>query len=233
MSASASTSTFADRRDAGRRLAERLVGLVGEDLVVLGLPRGGVTVAAEVARRLDAPLDVVVVRKLGVPGHAELAMGAIGEGGVRVLDARLVGHLGVRPDELGALEERERVELDRRVARVRAVRAAEPLAGRVVVIVDDGIATGATARAACAVVRARGPRRVVLAVPVAPPHWDRRLGDAADAYVAVATPEVFAAVGQFYVDFRPVTDDEVLAALRAPGEEPTPDGRSSRHPRGP
>ncbi len=207
-------SLFTDRRDAGRRLARRLAHLAGTpDLVVVGLPRGGVPVAAEVARVLGAPLDVIVVRKLGVPFQPELGMGAIGEDGVRVLNDEVVRLAGVREAEIARVEARERIELERRATRFRAGRARVPLAGRSVLIVDDGVATGSTARAACLVARAEGAVRVVLAAPVAPTEWVARLGDVADELVAVATPESFAAIGQFYDDFSQTSDEEVIACL--------------------
>ena len=159
---------FVDRRDAGRRLAERLMSLRGEDAVVLGLPRGGVPVAFEVARALGAPLDVILVRKLGVPFQPELAMGAIGEGGARVVNDEVLRRAGVTPSELAEVEHREQAELDRRARRYRGGRPPVGLTGRTAVVVDDGIATGSTARAACLVARAQGAARVVLAVPVAP-----------------------------------------------------------------
>jgi putative phosphoribosyl transferase len=205
---------FDDRVDAGRRLASRLTHLHG-DCVVVGLPRGGVPVAAEVAATLDAPLDVIVVRKLGVPSQPELGMGAIGEGGVRIVNEDIVRETGVRLEELDAVERRERAELDRRVDRYRGGRAAVALAGRTVIVVDDGIATGSTARAACAIVRALGATKVVLAVPVAPPRWADDLGDAADELVCVATPEPFRAIGPWYRDFTQTSDDEVVTALAA------------------
>ncbi|WP_214369179.1 phosphoribosyltransferase [Pseudonocardia sp. H11422] len=204
---------FLDRVDAGRRLATRLGALRGEDVVVLGLPRGGVPVAFEVARELDAPLDVIVVRKLGVPFQPELAMGALGEGGVRVLDRDTVRLARVGAGELAAVEERERAELQRRAARFRGGRPRIPLAGKTAVVVDDGIATGSTARAACEVARAQGAARVVLAVPVAPPGWERRLRSAADELVCVATPSPFDAIGRWYLDFSQTSDEEVLACL--------------------
>src|SRR5664280_2598769 len=204
---------FADRVDAGRRLAAKLGPLQGEDLVVVGLPRGGVPVALEVARALDAPLDVIVVRKLGVPFQPELGMGAIGEGGVRVLNAGVVRLARVSSDELAAVEQRERVELERRARRFRGDRPPVRLDGKTVVVVDDGIATGSTARAACQVARAQGAARIVLAVPVAPPDWTDRLAGDADAFVCVDTPEPFFGVGQFYADFSQTTDDEVTACL--------------------
>ena len=182
---------FTDRGDAGRRLAARLEHLRGEPVVVLGLPRGGVPVALEVARALGAPLDVIVVRKLGVPCQPELGMGAVGEDGVRVINREVVREAGVGADELAAVQAREQARVEARAARYRVHRPREPLAGRVAVIVDDGIATGSTARAACQVARAHGAARVVLAVPVAPPGWQARIAGAADELVCVATPRGF------------------------------------------
>ncbi|HET7487802.1 MAG TPA: phosphoribosyltransferase family protein [Acidimicrobiales bacterium] len=206
---------FVDRIEAGRRLAGALEHLEAEDVVVLGLPRGGVPVALEVALALDAPLDVIVVRKLGVPFQPELAMGAIGEGGVQIVNDEVVHAAGVRRAELAVVEARERAELDRRARRFRGGRTPVHLDGRTVVVVDDGIATGSTARAACQVARAHGAARVVLAVPVAPPGWAERMGDDADEYVAVTTPSPFLAIGQFYDDFSPTTDEEVVECLDA------------------
>jgi putative phosphoribosyl transferase len=203
---------FDDRADAGRRLAQRLEHLRG-GCVVVGLPRGGVVVAAEVARALDVPLDVIVVRKLGVPFQPELAMGAIGEGGVRVVNADIVRRAGVSERDIATIETRERHEVVRRVRRFRGDRRPLSLVGHTVVIVDDGIATGSTALAACDVVRAQGADRVVLAVPLAPPGWTRWFGDAADEYVCLATPSPFDAIGPWYRDFTQTTDDEVVAAL--------------------
>ena len=208
---------FRDRRDGGRQLADRLLHLAGEDVVVLGLPRGGVPVAAEVAARLGAPLDVIMVRKLGVPFQPELAMGAIGEGDVRVLDEEVVRVTRVTTEELRGVEGRERLELERRAHVFRGGRPRVPLAGRTAVVVDDGVATGSTARAACLVARAQGAARVVLAVPVAPAGWEARMGGVADELVAVATPEGFMAVGQFYADFHQTSDDDVVRLLRGGG----------------
>jgi putative phosphoribosyl transferase len=204
---------FANRIEAGTRLARQLTHLRGQDLVVVGLPRGGVPVAYRVAHDLGAPLDVILVRKLGVPFQPELAMGAIGEGDVRVIDEDLIRLAGISDRELARVEERERVELERRATRYRAGLQREPLAGRVVVVVDDGIATGSTARAACQVARLQGASRVVLATPVAPADWTRKLADAADELIAIDTPEPFHAIGQFYRDFSPTTDDEVVRWL--------------------
>jgi putative phosphoribosyl transferase len=204
---------FADRLDAGRRLAARLEDLRGQPVVVLGLPRGGVPVAFEVARSLDAPLDVIVVRKLGVPFQPELGMGAVGEDGIRIINDEIVRMAGISESELGEVEARERAELERRAGRFRGDRARTPLAGRTAVIVDDGIATGSTARAACQVARARGAGRVVLAVPVAPVGWTARIGRDADECIALDTPQPFRAIGQFYADFSQTSDDEVVACL--------------------
>src|ERR1017187_6639036 len=202
---------FRDRVDAGRRLAERLSYLRGEDVVVLGLPRGGVPVAFEVARALDAPLDVIVVRKLGVPFQPGLAMGAIGEEGVRIINEGVGSVAGVSGRPVDEVEARERTELEVRVRRFRGDRPPIALEGRIVVVVDDGIATGSTARAACQVARARGAARVVLAVPVAPPDWRGRLGKFADELVCLHTPDPFYAVGQFYDNFTQTSDEEVVA----------------------
>ncbi|MFE9172811.1 phosphoribosyltransferase family protein [Streptomyces kebangsaanensis] len=204
---------FMDRRDAGRRLAARLKHLKGSDVVVLGLPRGGVPVAAEAAKALGAPLDVCLVRKLGVPFQPELGMGAIGEGGVRVINEEVVRTARVTPDELAGVEARERVVLESRARRYRGGREPAPLTGRTALVVDDGVATGSTARAACRIVRARGAARVVLAVPVAPHDWTARLGADADELVCPHTPRNFYAIGQFYSDFSQTDDDEVVACL--------------------
>ena len=218
--------TFADRVDAGQRLATKLEHLRGEPLVVLGLPRGGVPVALQVAVALGAPLDVIVVRKLGVPFQPELGMGAIGEGGVRVLNDEVLRTAGVSEVEVEAVEARERAELERRARRFRGDRAPVPLAGRTAVIIDDGIATGSTARTACQVARAHGAAKVVLAVPVAPPGWERRIGSDADELVCLATPDAFFAIGQFYEDFSQTTDEEVLNCLERADRSPQALARS-------
>ncbi|WP_366452088.1 phosphoribosyltransferase family protein [Cellulomonas sp.] len=205
---------FTDRLDAGRQLATRLEHLRGQHAVVLGLPRGGVPVAFEVAQALDLPLDVIVVRKLGVPYQAELAMGAIGEGGARVLDARVLAATGVSAKDLAAIEGRERAELEERVARLRRGRDPVDLTGRIAVIVDDGIATGSTARVACEVARHLGAARVIVAVPVAPVEAARGL-PGADEVVCVWAPTEFMAVGNHYRDFSPTSDGEVIVLLDA------------------
>ncbi|GAB3258230.1 phosphoribosyltransferase family protein [Nocardioides dilutus] len=205
---------FSNRSDAGRQLVAGLTHLAGEPVVVLGLPRGGVPVAFEIARALKAPLDVIVVRKLGVPWQPELAMGAIGEEGVRVLDRRVIAAAGLSEAALRTVEQRERAELEARVERLRGARARVPLTGRVAVVVDDGIATGSTAHAACEVARRLGATRVVLASPVAPAGTTAE-ELAADELVCCAMPLGFQAVGNYYRDFSPTTDQEVVALLGA------------------
>lgn len=207
-------SIFEDRVDAGRQLGRQLRELRGQDVVVLGLPRGGVPVAFEVAAALDAPLDVIVVRKLGLPYQPELAMGAIGEGGTRVLDQRVLAQAQVSEKELEAVELRERAVLEKRVAQFRKGRTRQDLTGRIAVIVDDGIATGSTARVACRIARKLGAARVVLAVPVAPVDTLAALTEP-DEVVCLATPRHFAAVGYHYRDFSPTEDDEVVQLLDA------------------
>jgi putative phosphoribosyl transferase len=225
--------SFLDRSDAGRRLANRMLHLRGEDVVVLALPRGGVPVAAEVARALGAPLDVIVVRKLGVPVQPELGMGAIGEGDVRIINPEVVAITHVTDAEIAAVERRERAELDRRARRFRGDRPRTPLAGRTAIIIDDGIATGSTARAACQVARAQGAARVVLAVPVAPPSACTALAADADEVICLETPGHFLAIGEWYQDFSQTSDREVVSLLqraaadRAAAEAARPAGGSS------
>jgi putative phosphoribosyl transferase len=213
---------FVDRADAGRQLAARLEHLRGTHPVVLALPRGGVPVAFEVARALDAPFDVIVVRKLGVPFQPELGMGAIGEDGARVLNAAVVREAGVSSEQVAAVEQTERVELERRVRRFRGTRERLSVAGRTVIIIDDGIATGSTARAACRVARFQGAARVVLAVPVAPPESLESLRHDADEVVCIETPGHFFAIGQWYGDFSQTPDDEVVALLESAGGRKKP-----------
>jgi putative phosphoribosyl transferase len=204
---------FEDRIEAGRRLGQRLAQLEVERPVILGLPHGGVPVAAEVARILDAPLDVIVVRKLGVPFHPEYAMGAIGEGGVRFVDWRVVAEAGVTATELAQVIDKESLELRRRAARFRIAQARIDISGRVVVIVDDGIATGSTATAAIRVARDLGAKLVIVAAPVAPHDTIELLQRIADAVVVLEAPPSFRAVGQVYVDFVPTSDEEVISIL--------------------
>jgi len=214
---------FVDRSDAGRRLAEKLTHERGEDVVVLGLPRGGVPVAFEVARELQAPLDVIVVRKLGVPYQPEFAMGAVGEGGVRVINEPALRMAAVSEQELAAVERRERATLESRALRFRGRRAAVELTGRTAVLVDDGIATGSTMRAACQVARARGARRVVVAVPVAAHQALSQLHGIADEVICLQTPHAFWAVGQWYGDFAQVSDAEVADLLDRAALAATPE----------
>jgi len=216
---------FRDRREAGRRLAERLSRLRASSPLVLGLPRGGVPVAFEVAKALGAPLDVLVVRKLGVPFQPELGMGAVGEDGVRVLNPDVLRQAGVAETQLAAVEARERAAVEERAVRLRRGRPAIPLQGRTVMIVDDGLATGGTARAAVQVARARGADRVILAVPVAPPETVAALRRDADDVVAVETPEPFFAIGGWYTDFSPTPDDEVVQLLTRAGADQEIGGR--------
>lgn len=207
---------FVDRADAGRRLGARLADLARADPVVLGLARGGVVVAREVADALHAPLDVLVVRKLGHPAQPELALGALGEGGVVVIDEDLVRRLRVSRPTIESLVERESRVLEARVRRLRGERPLVDVRDRVVVVVDDGLATGSTARAALRVLRARGAARLVLAVPVGAPDTVARLRRDADEVVCLSEPRDFFAIGEHYEDFRPVEDDEVAALLAPP-----------------
>jgi putative phosphoribosyl transferase len=204
---------FRDRAAAGRFLGRRLAHLRGVGAVVLGLPRGGVPVAFEVARALRLPMDVIVVRKVGVPHVPELAMGAVGEDGVTIVNAGVVAASRVSPAELAAAQDRTRAELERRVTLLRGGRPRISLAGRIAVIVDDGLATGATARAACQVARRLGAARLVVAVPVAAHDAADAVAQTADETVCLLWSAEFAAVGRYYVDFRPTTDAEVAALL--------------------
>lgn len=203
---------FENRSDAGRQLAQRVEHLRSEHPVVLGLPRGGVPVAAVVADELDAQLDVIVVRKLGIPFQPEVAMGAIGEGGAKVLDARLIRQAGLTDAQVAAVETAERATLDARVLALRAIRPRVSLVGRTALVVDDGLATGATAAVACQIARELGAAKVVLAVPVAP----QEVLDAfpVDEAIAVETPHPFRAVGMHYLDFGPTSDAEVQVLLQ-------------------
>lgn len=205
---------FLDRADAGRQLAAAVTAVVDDDLVVVaGLARGGVPVAEGVALALEAPLEVLVVRKIGAPGQPELAMGALGEGGVLESDPELLRSLGVTPRQFEELVAREQVELDRRVERYRAGREAASFSGRRVVIVDDGIATGASARAACAVARARGASALVLATPISGVNAARYFELIVDRFVALRVVEGAFAVGEWYEHFDQTTDREVLGCL--------------------
>ncbi|PBC76803.1 putative phosphoribosyltransferase [Streptomyces sp. TLI_235] len=204
---------YPDREEAGRRLAAELQRWRGADPVVVALPRGGVPVAAPVARALRAPLDICVIRKLGVPFQPELGMGAIGEDGARVVNDAVVRSARVTHEQIAEVERQERAELERRAEKYRRGRAPVPLTGRTVIVVDDGVATGSTALAACRIVRARGAARVVLAVPVAPQDWAARLGKDVEELVCPHTPARFWAIGEFYADFSQTSDAEVIALL--------------------
>lgn len=207
---------FADRVEAGAELAARLQHLAGKgDVVVLALPRGGVPVAHEVARALGAPLDVFVVRKLGLPGHRELAMGAIASGGVRVLNDDVVGWYRVPEAVIDAVAREERAELERRETAYRGGRPPVELRGRVVLLIDDGLATGSSMKAAVQAVRAHAPARIVVAVPVGAPETCRAFETIADEVVCARMPEHFSAVGLWYRDFSQTTDEEVRDLLRA------------------
>jgi putative phosphoribosyl transferase len=214
------TRRFRDRTEAGRMLAEPLRKYAGRgDVVVLALPRGGVPVAYEVAKELGAPLRVFVVRKLGVPGHEEFAMGALASGGLLVLDETLVRRLGIGRAQLDQAIENESRELERREAAYGNGHAALDLAGKTVILVDDGLATGATMRAAALAVRRMSPARVVVAVPVASEATCDEFRDVVDEIVCVVTPRPFRAVGLWYEDFSQTTDDEVRELVgRAAGE---------------
>ena len=215
---------FLDRADAGRRLAGLLASQPtierGAGTVVLGLPRGGIPVAYQIARALDAPLDVILVRKVGLPAQPELAMGAIGEDGVRVVNYDVVEAEHVSDGEFAEVEDLERAELGRRAGRYRAGHPRVPLTGKTAIVVDDGIATGSTARAACQVARAHGAARVVLAVPVAPQASLDALASSADEVLAAEVPEPFLAIGQWYQDFTQTSDAEVVELLRRAGKGP-------------
>jgi predicted phosphoribosyltransferase len=211
---------FRDRVDAGRRLAEKLSEFAGRsDVLVLALPRGGVPVGAEVARRLGAPLDVLVVRKLGLPGNEEYAMGAIGSGGVEVLNPDVINRWGLRPRDVETIVRRETAELRRREKAYRGDRDFPDLRGKTVLIVDDGVATGATMRAAVAVVASAKPAATLVAVPTIAAETAKELEECADAVIALIRSEDFGSVGQWYDDFSQTSDDEVIRLLAASGPD--------------
>jgi putative phosphoribosyl transferase len=219
--------SYDDRASAGRELAQALADLRDRRPVVLGLPRGGVVVAAEVAGALGAPLDVIVVRKLGVPAQPELAMGAIGEDGVRIVAGDVVRRARVTVPQLAAVEQHERIELERQARLFRGDRPGMRIDGRTVVVVDDGAATGSTAYAACQVAFARGAARVVLALPVGSPEAVATLARVASEVRCLQTPAWLGAIGQFYRDFSQTTDGQVVALLRA-AAGPDPPGAPDR-----
>jgi predicted phosphoribosyltransferase len=207
---------FVDRHDAGRRLAGQLDRFGAERPIVVGVPRQGMPVAEEVAMALRAPLDVLVVRRVVVPVEDRwVAVGAVGEGGVHLIDRALVEATGIEPDELAALERVEALEVERQVHRYRGDLGRTDLRGRTVLVVDDGIASGSTARAACRVARALGAARVVMAVPIAPEGWADQVGDDVDEVVSVGTGPEPLIVAHWYANARVVSDDEVVASLRA------------------
>jgi putative phosphoribosyl transferase len=215
----AESDVFRDRADAGRKLAAHLDEYAGRpDVLVLGLVRGGVPVAFEVARALEAPLDVLLVRKLGVPGHEELAMGAIASGGTRVLNEEVVRSLEIPEETIAAVAADEQRELERRERLYRGGREPLPVAGRTAILVDDGLATGASMRAAALALEQQRAGEVVVAVPVAPPATCAALEQQVDRIVCARTPEVFYAVGAWYEDFSQVSDDEVRELLRRAAE---------------
>lgn len=204
---------FINRSHAGRRLARRLDHLRTGPTVVLGLPRGGVPVGFEVARRVSAPLEVLLVRKIGAPFQPELAIGALGEGGIRIVDQDRINQLGITARQVERIEMREKEEMARQAELFRQGRPAADLEGKTAVIVDDGIATGSTALAACSITRQLGAARIVLATPVAPRQAYGIFESAADEFVAVATPRRLGAIGFYYTDFRPTPDREVIELL--------------------
>jgi predicted phosphoribosyltransferase len=213
-------SRFRDRVDAGSQLGQRLRHYAGrDDVLVLALPRGGVPVAAEVARAIGAPFDVLLVRKLGVPGHEELAMGAIAEGGVKVLSEDLINQLLIPPNAVIRTVERESQELERRATAFRGSRPAPEVAGRTVILIDDGLATGATMEAAVRAMRARNAARVVVAVPVGATDTCARLGALADELIVIDMPEPFMAVGVWYDSFSQLEDAEVVELLSTGGSQ--------------
>jgi predicted phosphoribosyltransferase len=209
---------YRDRRHAGAELARHLAHVKGLDIVVLALPRGGVPVAFEVAHALEAPLDVFVVRKLGMPGHPEFAMGAIASGGTRVLNDEVVKLYRIPDQVVDAIARDERIELERRERAYRAQRPPLDVRGRTVVLIDDGLATGSTMKAAVEAVRALAPHRIIVAVPVGSPETCREFAAVADDIICARAPEHFAAVGQWYDDFRQTTDEEVRELLAAASE---------------
>jgi len=223
---------FQDREDAGRHLARELERFAGDrDVIVLALPRGGVPVGWEVARALGAPLDIFLVRKLGVPTQPELAMGAIATGGVRVLSEDVVQMLGVTPDVIARVAAREQQELERRERAYRGDRPPPDLRGRTAILVDDGLATGATMRAAARAVRQQEPARVVVAVPVGAAETCDLLRREVDEVVCVRAPQEFRAVGLWYRDFSETTDDEVRGILARAWRENGAAGDGGRDPR--
>ena len=225
---------FPNRAEAGRQLAEKLERYTGrENIIVLGLPRGGVPVAYEVAKRLRVPLDVFIVRKLGVPGFEELAAGAIASGGVRVLNEDVVSAIPYASEAIEAVTAKETVELQRREQIYREGRPAPELHDKIVILVDDGLATGATMRAAVKALRQRGAAEIVMAVPVGPPDTCEELAQEADEAICLSTPPFFQAVGQYYEDFSQTSDDDVRELLTRAAQEQQQGGAVSNPPHEP
>jgi len=211
---------FQNRLEAGHQLAIKLGAYAGrKDVIVLGIPRGGVPVAFEVATALKAPLDIFLSRKLGVPGEEELAFGAVATGGVRILDQDLIEELNLSEREIAQITETVRAELERRERTYRGTRPSVQVEGKTVLLVDDGIATGSSMRAAIGALRQMKPARLVVAIPVAALHICKRLRSEVDELVCVHTPEFFYAIGQFYADFSQVTDEEVTELLRRAAQQ--------------
>src|SRR5881275_1211422 len=220
---------FPNRNEAGRELAEKLVSYAGrDDVIVLGLPRGGVPVAFEVAQRLGAPLDVFIVRKLGVPGFEELAAGAIASGGVRVLNEDVMRAIPHADEAIEAVTARETAELERREHEYRDGRPAPELRDRIVILIDDGLATGATMRAAVKALRQSAAAKIVVAVPVGPPDTCHEIEEQADETVCLSMPEFFQAVGQYYEDFSQTTDEDVRQLLTSAARDMPERNRKER-----
>ncbi len=220
---------FQNRSDAGRKLAEKLTEYANRnDVLILALPRGGVPVAFEVAERLGAPFDVFLVRKLGVPGHEELAMGAIASGGVRVLNHRTIDYLRIPDAAIDAVAEEEQRELTRREKAYRDNRPAPEIRGKTVILIDDGLATGATMRAAAVALKQMRPAKIIVAVPVASDETCREFEQEVDAVICANTPEPFYGVGLWYHDFSQTTDDEVRELLQIAGHNSQKKSRTNR-----
>ena len=210
---------FRDRSDAGRKLAEELEQFAEEDLIVLGMPRGGVEVAFEVAQALQAPLDVIVIRKLGAPSNPEFGFGAIGPNGVRILDDQSVRMLGLSEEDIERVAEREREELERRIEEYRGERTMPDMEGKTLIVVDDGAATGGSARAAVRALKEMNPGKLILALGVAPPDTAEELRQEVDELICLETPSAFMAVGQWYSNFSQTTDEQVVELLKRAKEE--------------
>jgi len=223
---------FQDRRDAGRQLARRLTHLRGQDAIVFALPRGGIVVGYEIARALGTPLDVIVARKLGAPGNPEFGFGAIAPGGVRFLDERTIGWLELSEEQIDRIAAEEALEMERRLRRYRGGRPLPDVRQRAVILVDDGLATGVTARAAIRAIRRWEPGHLVLAVPVSAPDTARAVSSEVDELVCLETPPGFMAVGQYYMDFEQTSDEEVIELIERARREAEGDGGGGSEPRG-